>query len=1004
MTIAMSLNTPPSRRDATVKCPTFVPKPVFDRLSRNWGSFLDSFWEKDWVREWNGWIEVSNALEICAGSEELVQELCADAEHRFLALAQDNHCLTVVSDEDRKRQLRHAGFTFGVGEVHQNNDCLTDSLLQLLVQHQILDGSNIRTRSLRKKACRQCRQHLIRHSDAKLRPCVLLSNGAKASVSQRTHDNAYLQHEIHGPAILRFFLSHHSRTKYGCSLSQLSIKAYTRYTSELVPPATAALLLEPNSTTSAEAEGITLYLYCHTGNDLTGNHYDPMWKPQDVSAVPPEHVLSPKPRQLHDTNPRSTTEMQLARDKLPPKLLATLRSHINHVHSQLWETEKVRTWSGWAEANDALNAIWPNEELVSIVSRDILFNFLRFVDQLVPDNFISDWERQQQLYDRGFSFGDGMGHDCDATLIDSILQLLLVHGIVKSVGVGSIQWRRNICHNCLAHLQERTSELMLSHTSVQHESRSAAILAFLVETYASEPSKMRHIPMELHVFCRYDADDTTPTSILHVLLGEAIPLRTNATKYTFHLYCSNIEDAINHRYDPIYNPKALGTEKYDRKRGASQTPPLQKKHKSRHIATALSREHLSDDTSPPQWFAACKLDVDLVFGGLDRATQIASSSGIDLGRGAETPSTVDGFLSRLRKLPWYENRTDHLRMQALSKQKFHFLRCNWSAGHDTLTDSLLQLLARHGIVAREHSERPADRYRICTAAREALNDLLTSEETERFRRLLASHSEHEPDTSRMPFHHRLHGSALLTFLLSHKPLDAKLGTINTIQLHIHSRFDGSDVSCVVQSLAVSDTVHPESTTLEMHLFNSTGSALLSCTYDPMWRTHPVISKTRKTAEDTVTPLKKQTFIAPASLATPNESARVIDSNRVLRKMIAESSALLREHPTLPADADDPQRCRLAALDDSAAIIIPAWHCSFRGCKWCGQCESELCAHLQDCHHDSLADLVALLPRHLTKSDQYLSVYNECIAAKAPSLNSMSTACFRIRSVEHAVRP
>ena len=70
------------------------------------------------------------------------------------------------------------------------------------------------------------------------------------------------------------------------------------------------------------------------------------------------------------------------------------------------------------------------------------------------EEFLSDVERKQHLVVQGYKLGKGSGQGCNC-LIDSLLQLLLHHKVVKgppstSMPVG--RWRSELCEMTRSHL------------------------------------------------------------------------------------------------------------------------------------------------------------------------------------------------------------------------------------------------------------------------------------------------------------------------------------------------------------------------------------------------------------------------------------------------------------------------------------------------------------------------------------------------------------------------
>ena len=110
-----------------------------------------------------------------------------------------------TSDETRRKDLEKGGFTFGSGSGHGCN-CLVDSLLQLLLQYQFLNGpgAGVSMAMWRHEVCELVRKHLCDHEDVRLRPRQRNELHAVMNVLEEVHARAYLEHQKHSEAIVSF--------------------------------------------------------------------------------------------------------------------------------------------------------------------------------------------------------------------------------------------------------------------------------------------------------------------------------------------------------------------------------------------------------------------------------------------------------------------------------------------------------------------------------------------------------------------------------------------------------------------------------------------------------------------------------------------------------------------------------------------------------------------------------------------------------------------------------
>ncbi len=179
----------------------------------------------------------------------------------------------------------------GVGWVHGNNECCADSLLQLLSRAGFVEGSLATDVSGRRKACSACRAHLINHENEQLHPKQRTSTGAVASVSDAEHDAAFLQHDVHAEAIVRFFVEMFSGVR-PLPVEGLHIGVFTRWDSPMLPAENNSvfvcqtLLLENGQRAPPT---IVLEMYNNTGSGFTGYHYDPIFNNVGVAPESPRN-------------------------------------------------------------------------------------------------------------------------------------------------------------------------------------------------------------------------------------------------------------------------------------------------------------------------------------------------------------------------------------------------------------------------------------------------------------------------------------------------------------------------------------------------------------------------------------------------------------------------------------------------------------------------------------------------------------------------------------------
>jgi len=177
--------------------------------------------------------------------------------------------------------LRLFGYENGHGNVWGDNQCLADSLLQLLQREGVLVG-NISDRE-RKEACAENRCRLIAHEDPDVRP----RNRCAATGTDRGEDpRAYLQHDVHAEPTIWFFLEWFaSKGKVLCDLPRGGIRltVFSRFDSAIGGRSVVQVCGREGPT---GREGVLrLNLYNLTGSGSSGFHYDPLFVPAGVVVL-----------------------------------------------------------------------------------------------------------------------------------------------------------------------------------------------------------------------------------------------------------------------------------------------------------------------------------------------------------------------------------------------------------------------------------------------------------------------------------------------------------------------------------------------------------------------------------------------------------------------------------------------------------------------------------------------------------------------------------------------
>ena len=227
-------------------------------------------------------------------------EIVRDCVNRFCLILLDNVVLRAKSDEERKKELEALGKHVGTGCIFNSNACLMDSLLQTMAEVGLVDISlkENSTHSLqrRRDACIAARMHLNTSDECMhLRPVLRAGNGEILRASDEEHGKAFLEHDRHAEALVRFFL-HEFGVGVEVDGRGVKIIVYTRLDSLNNDPVELALVLGRSS--DAVEDPFVLELYNVTGEATHGTHYEPVLqrptqsRTRDNDGAPPPPVLS----------------------------------------------------------------------------------------------------------------------------------------------------------------------------------------------------------------------------------------------------------------------------------------------------------------------------------------------------------------------------------------------------------------------------------------------------------------------------------------------------------------------------------------------------------------------------------------------------------------------------------------------------------------------------------------------------------------------------------------
>ena len=229
----------------------------------------------EWSKAWAGWAELVWQVQGLSvlGDDAFMEEAsaCIVAKlHHFLRLASEHNAPMVFpTDAVRVRDLERRGWTIGIGEVWGRNDCLADSLLQLLVAHGVLSQDIMapERRLERNAACEASRRRLESSLNAALRP---------SSVDGRSGVNQFLEHDRHAAATVEFFLeAFAAQIANGLPAGGIQLTVFSRFDSVALPEASVRICAQ--RTGARPGAALQFAMFNWTGAGCSGYHYDPLF-------------------------------------------------------------------------------------------------------------------------------------------------------------------------------------------------------------------------------------------------------------------------------------------------------------------------------------------------------------------------------------------------------------------------------------------------------------------------------------------------------------------------------------------------------------------------------------------------------------------------------------------------------------------------------------------------------------------------------------------------------
>ena len=264
--------------------PRFLFEAVLQALRSEYGVRAQDILVAPWSQDWEQWdhlvASVQSAVAVRGDAcliEEDVLELVRKVLRAHVRLSVSNAAVVFPTDAEKLRELVGVGLNCGRGEIFRDangdpaNQCLADSLLQLLIHHGLL-SSDIGEGD-RREACAENRRMFVA-SDGPLQP---RDRDAFSGQDAGVNPQAFLQHDVHAAPSVCFFMEwFRSR---GLSVRELPaagivLTVHSRFDSADLPPDRHEICVG----VGRGVGGVLLFdLYNSTGTGVSGAHYDPLF-------------------------------------------------------------------------------------------------------------------------------------------------------------------------------------------------------------------------------------------------------------------------------------------------------------------------------------------------------------------------------------------------------------------------------------------------------------------------------------------------------------------------------------------------------------------------------------------------------------------------------------------------------------------------------------------------------------------------------------------------------
>ena len=212
-----------------------------------------------------------------------------DVVRRHIRLAHSQFAVTHLTDKQKVAALLRQRLKVGKGNVWGANNCLADSLLQLMQENKIIAPC---PELERKEPCAALREALIKlPENSPLRP---RGRDAVNSSDLGLDDGAFLQSNVHGEYILKFFLAYFAER--GMVLRQMPsagvrISIVSRFDSDVIPSEYTDVCQEV--IVNVDDQPLNFKLFNRTGDGVSGYHYDPITVLSDPSAASSSGCVPP---------------------------------------------------------------------------------------------------------------------------------------------------------------------------------------------------------------------------------------------------------------------------------------------------------------------------------------------------------------------------------------------------------------------------------------------------------------------------------------------------------------------------------------------------------------------------------------------------------------------------------------------------------------------------------------------------------------------------------------